>query len=586
MSEKLKRFLPVLVVAVVASAVLIWQPHPKPPPEEINRAKLEKLMSNNAVLEAELTPKPYKDIYAVKGLYRRGVTGPKVEFSITTHLTEGQVEALLAKPASQLALPKPSSRSQILEIAPTIVIALLVIGLLIYQNNLGKARNGSRLRQRPTTRFDDVAGIEEAKAEVQEVIDFLRHPAKYRKLGGNLPKGILLVGPPGTGKTLLARAIAGEANANFFTASGSDFTEVFVGVGAKRIRELFRQARASKPAIIFIDEIDCLKSRRQDQNGETQQTMNALLTCMDGFESTEGVIVVAATNRPEDLDEALLRPGRFDRKVFVPLPDTKGRRAILQTHVRNTPIHAPEHALAILAQTTAGMSGAELASVVNEAAILSAQKSIAQVGLAELEEARDKVRWGKERRSLVVKADERRVVAYHEAGHAMVQLHKPLLPQLHKVSIIPRGQALGTTTALPKEDQYIHSKGFLIEQLAVLMGGRASEGIFLGDITNGANGDLNSAKDIARKMIHDWGMGQRLYYEPTKDDTEREINSLLSEAMTEATNLITRHRAETQELAETLLREETLTRDEVLKLMQRVGEEKTQAQDCPEPVAF
>lgn len=586
MSDKFKRFLPFLVVAVVVSAVLFWQPHSKLPPEEISRAKFENLLSHNAIMQAELTPKPFKDIYSVKGIYRRSLTSPKVDFNITTHLTEAQMQALLARPATELSLPKANSKNQILEVAPTIVVALLVVVLLIYQNNLGKGRGGNKVRQRPTTRFADVAGIEEAKAEVQEVIDFLRNPSKYRRLGGNLPKGILLIGPPGTGKTMLAKAIAGEASANFFSASGSDFNEVFVGVGAKRIRELFRQARAAKPAIIFIDEIDCLgKSRKNDQNGELQQTNNALLTCMDGFDTGEGVIVVAATNRPEDLDEALLRPGRFDRKVFVPLPDTKGRRAILQTHSRNTPIHAPEHALAILAQTTAGMSGAELANVINEAAILSAQKSIAQIGLPELEEARDKVRWGKERRSLVIKADERRVVAYHEAGHAMVQLQKPLLPELHKVSIIPRGQALGTTTALPKEDQYIHSKGFLLQQLAVLMGGRAAEAIFLGDITNGANGDLNSAKEIARKMIHDWGMGQRLYYEMSKDDAEREINLLLSDAMNEANRILTSFRAETQELAETLLREETLTRDEALQLIGRIGKE-TQAQDCPEPVAL
>jgi cell division protease FtsH len=402
---------------------------------------------------------------------------------------------------------------------------------------------------------------------VQEVIDFLRDPAKYKRLGGNLPKGILLIGPPGTGKTMLAKAIAGEANANFFSASGSDFNEVYVGVGAKRVRELFKQARACKPSIVFIDEIDCLgKNRKTDQNGELQQTNNALLTAMDGFDSSEGVIVVAATNRPEDLDEALLRPGRFDRKVFVPLPDTKGRRAILQTHSRNAPIYAPEHALNVLAQTTPGMSGAELANVINEAAIISAQKKITQIGLAELEEARDKVRFGKERRSMVLAADERRVVAYHEAGHAVVQLQMTQLPELHKVSIIPRGQALGTTTSLPREDQNIHSRTFLIEQLTVLMGGRAAENIFLGDMTNGANGDLDSAKNIARKMIHDWGMGQKLYYEESKDDAEREINLLLANAMQTAHDIINKFRRETEMLAEKLLVEETFSREEVIRL--------------------
>jgi cell division protease FtsH len=306
-----------------------------------------------------------------------------------------------------------------------------------------------------------------------------------------------------------------------------------------------------------------------DHNGELQQTNNALLTAMDGFDSAEGVIVVAATNRPEDLDEALLRPGRFDRKVFVPLPDTRGRRAILQTHSRKSPIHAPEYALDVLAQTTPGMSGAELANVINEAAIISAQKKVPHISLVELEEARDKVRFGKERRSMVLRAEERRIVAYHEAGHAVVHLQMTQLPPLHKVSIIPRGNALGTTTTLPREDHHIHGKKFLLEQLAVLMGGRAAENIFLGDMTNGANGDLDTAKNIARKMIHDWGMGQKLYYEPNKDDAEREINHLLANACQKAEDIILKLRAHTESLAERLLLEETLTREEALWLFKQ-----------------
>src|SRR5688572_387832 len=584
MSDKFKKLLPVLIVAFVASLVLLWQPSAKAPVEEISRLKLERLMEEKAIVSSKLNPKAYKDIYQVTGTYQRTLTSPKVDFTITTHLTEAQVQALLDRPASEIAVPQTTTRSRILELAPTLLIASLVLVLLFYQTNFGRGKGGHRIRQRPSVRFADVAGIEEAKAEVQEVIDFLRDPAKYNKLGGNLPKGILLIGPPGTGKTMLAKAIAGEANANFFSASGSDFNEVFVGVGAKRVRELFKQARQHKPAIIFIDEIDCLgKNRKMDHNGELQQTNNALLTAMDGFDSAEGVIVVAATNRPEDLDEALLRPGRFDRKVFVQLPDTRGRRAILQTHSRKSPIHAPEYALDVLAQTTPGMSGAELANVINEAAIISAQKTIQQISLTELEEARDKVRFGKERRSMVLRADERRVVAYHEAGHAVVHLQMTQLPELHKVSIIPRGQALGTTTTMPREDQNIHSRKFLVEQLAVLMGGRAAENIFLGDMTNGANGDLDSAKNIARKMIHDWGMGQKLYYEPNRDDAEREINSLLADAMQTAHDIINKFRRETEMLAEKLLVEETFSREEVIELFgqQPAKESALEALHCP-----
>jgi cell division protease FtsH len=581
MSEKFKRILPVLIVGVVVSTVLLWQPNPKAPPEEIGRAKLERLMDEKAIVSASLSPRAYKDIYQITGVYRRGLTSPKIDFSITTHLTEAQVQGLLDRPNSELSVPQTGARAHLLDLAPTIIVGVLVCVLLFYQTNFGRGKSGHRVRQRPGIRFSDVAGIEEAKAEVQEVIDFLRNPAKYNRLGGNLPKGILLIGPPGTGKTMLAKAIAGEANASFFSASGSDFNEVFVGVGAKRIRELFRQARAHKPAIIFIDEIDCLgKNRKFDQNGELQQTNNALLTAMDGFDTAEGVIVVAATNRPEDLDEALLRPGRFDRKVFVPLPDTKGRRAILQTHSRKSPIHAPEYALDVLAQTTPGMSGAELANVINEAAIISAQKKINHISLTELEEARDKVRFGKERRSMVLRTEERRIVAYHEAGHAVVSLQMTQLPPLHKVSIIPRGSALGTTTTLPREDQHIHGRKFLVEQLAVLMGGRAAENVFLGDMTNGANGDLDSAKNIARKMIHDWGMGQKLYYEPNKDDAEREINLLLADASQQAHDIVNRFRKETEALAEGLLTEETFTREEVLQLFDENAKESLP--NCPE----
>ena len=548
--------------------VLAFTPSTKLLPEEINRPKLERLLANKAIVTAEITPRGYNEIYTVKGTYAKPPQVGEVNFTITTHLNDAQLTALLARNTARIALPRISTRARFMDILPTVMVLGLVVGLVAYQVNVGKGRRDHLVRARPAIRFADVAGVEEAKYEVQEVIDFLRDPRKFTRLGGTLPKGILLIGPPGTGKTMLAKAIAGEANANFFSASGSDFTEIYVGVGARRIRELFRRARKSKPAIIFIDEIDCLgKHRKLDQNGEMQQTNNALLTAMDGFDSAEGVIVVAATNRPEDLDEALLRPGRFDRKVHVPLPDAKGRRAILEAHTRNTPLCPQDAGLDVIARTTPGMSGADLANLINEAAILSALRNKSMVSLIELEEARDKVCFGKERKSMVLKEAERRIVAFHEAGHAIIYLQKTLLPPLHKVSIVPRGQALGTTTVLPREDQNIHARKFLLEQLAVLMGGRAAEEIFCGDMTNGAHGDLESAKDIARRMIHDWGMGQKLYYQADKQDAEHEINLLLENAAEEARQTVMAHRADTEKLADALLIQDTLTREQVLALL-------------------
>jgi cell division protease FtsH len=560
-----------LIVVLASFAVLLAvTPGTKLAPEEINQAQLDRLLATKAIVVAEITPRAYSDIYTVKGAYQKKPGSTKTEFSITTHLNETQLNTLLSRNAARIQLPRISTRARFLDMVPTIMVVALVVGLVAYQVNLGRGRSAKMVRARPVVRFRDVAGVEEAKGEVQEVIDFLRDPQKYTRLGGTLPKGILLIGPPGTGKTMLAKAIAGEANANFFSASGSDFTEIYVGVGARRIRELFRKARKSKPAIIFIDEIDCLgKHRKLDQNGEMQQTNNALLTAMDGFDTTEGVIVVAATNRPEDLDEALLRPGRFDRKVYVPLPDARGRRAILESHSQKTRMVAHDAALDVIAQTTPGMSGADLANVINEAAILSALRNKPAISLSELEEARDKVRFGKERKSMVLKPEERRVVAYHEAGHAIIYLQKTLLPPLHKVSIIPRGQALGSTTVLPKEDQNIHGRKFLLEQLTVLMGGRAAEEAFCGDMTNGAHGDLESAKNIARRMIHDWGMGQKLYYEPEKQDAEREINMLLTAACEEARRTIADQRENTRKLAEALLVQDTLTQEQVLALLGR-----------------
>ncbi len=551
-----------IALAVLGLAAIIFAVFHQPA-WEITRAELSQLIEKKQITEGRALPSPFNGIYRVEGTAK--VDGKTEKFYATTHLNEAEAKALFAQSAVKIDVPG-QGRVQWVNIVSTLIIGGLVITLIVYQTSIGKAKS-SQVKERPNIRFKDVAGIEEAKAEVQEVVDFLRNPAKYQKLGGNLPKGVLLIGPPGTGKTMLAKAIACEANASFFSAHGSDFNEVFVGVGAKRVRQLFRQAAKNKPAIIFIDEIDCVgKNRKFDTHGEHQQTINALLASMDGFQSSQGIVVVAATNRAEDLDDALTRPGRFDRKVFVPFPDMKGRRAILSTHAEGKPI-ADEKALDLIAQTTPGMSGADLANLINEAAILCAQQNSSAITLIELESARDKVRFGKERKSMVLKQTEREMVAYHEAGHTIVHLNTSTLPPLYKVSIVPRGQALGVTTLLPDEDQNLQSKQFLLEELLVLMGGRAAEKTFYGCTTNGAGGDLDMARRIARNMIHNWGMGERLYYEPEKQDAEIEINRLLETADRDAHDIIQAQRANTEKLAKALLARETLTREEVLGLL-------------------
>jgi cell division protease FtsH len=563
-----------LALIVLASATVhFW----KIPAGDMTRPQFGQLLGQKLVHDAKLAPTLYAGIFHIEGHWNSA--GRLLPFSITTRLEDEQVKALLSQPDVSIEVPGMGVKSQLMELVTPLVLIALVGGVLLYQMNVGRGKH-SRLRERPSVRFDDVAGVEEAKAEVWEVVDFLRNPKKYRRLGGRMPKGILLVGPPGTGKTMLAKAIAGEADANFFSAHGSDFNEVFVGVGAKRVRHIFREAARHKPAIIFIDEIDCLgKNRKFDSNGEHQQTNNALLAAMDGFESSDGIVVLAATNRPEDLDEALLRPGRFDRKVQVPYPDVKGRRAILQTHARNKPL-ADESALDVIAQTTPGMSGADLANLINEAAILCAQQNGDKISLSDLESSRDKVCFGKERKSMILTQREREMIACHEAGHALINLQKSLLAPLYKVSIIPRGAALGVTTLLPTEDQNIHGREMMLQQLTLLMGGRAAEKTFYGVTTNGASGDLDSARKLAYRMIHEWGMGEKLYYEPKQNDAEREINRLLEDADSEALAIIRAQKEDTKKLTQALLARETLTRGEVLELFQtsRPGRE-------PAPVA-
>jgi cell division protease FtsH len=401
---------------------------------------------------------------------------------------------------------------------------ILLVGVWIFflrqmQAGGGKAMSFGKSRAKLLTEtqgkmtFEDVAGVDEAKEELEEIIQFLKEPKKFTKLGGRIPKGVLLVGPPGTGKTLLARAIAGEAGVPFFSISGSDFVEMFVGVGASRVRDLFVQGKKNAPCIIFIDEIDAVGRHRGAGLGgghdEREQTLNQLLVEMDGFESNEGVILIAATNRPDVLDPALLRPGRFDRQVVVPRPDVKGREAILKVHTKKTPLGSGVE-LAVIARGTPGFSGADLSNVVNEAALLAARKEKNTVDMQDFDDAKDKVLMGVERRSMVISEEEKKNTAFHEAGHTLVAKLIPGTDPVHKVSIIPRGRALGMTMQLPIEDKHSYSRESLLNRIAVLMGGRAAEEIIFNTMTTGAGNDIERATEIARKMVCEWGMSAKL----------------------------------------------------------------------------
>jgi cell division protease FtsH len=459
--------------------------------------------------------------------------------------------------------------------------------------SFGKSRARLLTAQQKKATFKDVAGIEEAKEELQEIIDFLKDPQKFQKLGGRIPKGVLLVGPPGTGKTLLARAIAGEANVPFFSISGSDFVEMFVGVGASRVRDLFEQGKKNAPCIIFIDEIDAVGRHRGAGLGgghdEREQTLNALLVEMDGFESNEGVILIAATNRPDVLDPALLRPGRFDRRVVVPPPDMRGREEILRVHTRKVPL-AEDVELSIIARGSPGFSGADLANLVNESALWAARQNRKFVAMADFEMAKDKVLMGAERRSLILSEEEKRNTAYHEAGHALVAAMTPGADPLHKVTIIPRGMALGMTLQLPMDDRHSYTKDFLEARLAVAMGGRAAEEIVLNHLTTGASNDIEHATDIARHMVCDWGMSElgplsfgkkeeaiflgreiaqhRDYSEDTAIRIDVEVQKIVTTAYEKAHGLISTNREMLDRFAQALLDREVLDAVELKLLLE------------------
>jgi len=481
---------------------------------------------------------------------------------------------------------------------------ILLVGVWIFfmrqmQAGGGKAMSFGKSRAKLLTEtqgkmtFEDVAGVDEAKEELEEIIQFLKEPKKFTKLGGRIPKGVLLVGPPGTGKTLLARAIAGEAGVPFFSISGSDFVEMFVGVGASRVRDLFVQGKKNAPCIIFIDEIDAVGRHRGAGLGgghdEREQTLNQLLVEMDGFESNEGVILIAATNRPDVLDPALLRPGRFDRQVVVPRPDVKGREAILKVHTKKTPL-GPSVELAVIARGTPGFSGADLSNVVNEAALLAARKEKNTVEMQDFDDAKDKVLMGVERRSMVISEEEKRNTSYHEGGHTLVAKLIPGTDPVHKVSIIPRGRALGMTMQLPIEDKHSYSRESLLNRIAVLMGGRAAEEIIFNTMTTGAGNDIERATEIARKMVCEWGMSPKLgpvsfgkkdeqiflgremathknYSEATAVEIDEEIRRIVDENYSRVIQLLNANVDTLHRLSAELIEKENLSGDEVDRII-------------------
>ena len=481
---------------------------------------------------------------------------------------------------------------------------LLLLGIWIFfmrqmQSGGGKAMSFGKSKARllndtkNKTTFKDVAGVDEAKEELHEIIEFLKEPQKFSKLGGKIPKGVLLVGPPGTGKTLLARAISGEANVPFFSISGSDFVEMFVGVGASRVRDLFEQGKKNSPCIIFIDEIDAVGRHRGAGLGgghdEREQTLNQLLVEMDGFENNEGVILIAATNRPDVLDPALLRPGRFDRQVTVGRPDVKGREGILKVHTSTVPLLDGVD-LKIIARGTPGFTGADLANLVNEAALLAARDDKKAVAMGDFEEAKDKVMMGVERRSMVISEKEKKTTAYHEAGHALVAVLLPGTDPLHKVTIIPRGRALGVTMQLPMDEQHTYQRNYLINSLAILMGGRCAEEICLGEMTTGAGNDIERATEMARKMVCEWGMSEKMgpltygakeeqvflgkdfssqknFSDQTAKLIDQEVKILVMGGYTRATELLTQNRDKLEEMAQALLEHETLNAKNIQNIL-------------------
>ena len=572
------------------------------------------IVENDLVIEGKVTYNQQSPLKDIVGKYREfsptgdgSFTVPEgaqteVPFRLNIPLLPDLERAVLESNKFKVDVPNTFLIGFIYSILPFIIIAALIYFFLIRQIKMagkgalsfGKSKARMLAKDKNRTTFKNVAGVEEAKEEVSELVEFLKDPKKFQKLGGKIPKGILMIGAPGTGKTLLARAIAGEADASFFSISGSDFVEMFVGVGASRVRDMFDQARKNTPCLIFIDEIDAVgRSRGHGLGGgndEREQTLNALLVEMDGFDTQEGIIIIAATNRPDVLDPALLRPGRFDRQITVNLPDIRGREAILKVHARNVKL-APNVDLAVIARGTPGYSGAELANLLNEAALLAARGNKKSINMFELEEARDKVRWGRERRSLAMSDENKKITAWHEAGHALINVILEHTHPLHKVTIIPRGQSLGSTMSLPEQDILNRCKKEMEDMIAVTMGGRIAEELVSHDFSTGAAGDIQQATNIARAMVCQYGMSEKLgmvqygedndyvflgkemakskdYSESTAQEIDQEVRRIIDEGFLRATKIITENHAKLELIATSLLEHETLDGAQVAEIVE------------------
>src|SRR5882757_7509676 len=580
----------------------------------INQYQFQQLVDSNQIAKATINYNP-QDPYLteiVGTYYKTDPSGARTQnkdgdvkenFRAKIRLIPRLERKILSGQYPQFEVKEPNTYllSLIWGILPFAAIAAFIWFFFIRQIKMagkgalsfGKSKARLLAKERNKTTFKDVAGIDEAIEEVSELVEFLKDPKKFQRLGGRIPKGVLMVGPPGTGKTLLAKAIAGEADAAFFSISGSDFVEMFVGVGASRVRDMFEQARKNTPCLVFIDEIDAVgRSRGHGLGGgndEREQTLNALLVEMDGFDTQEGIIIIAATNRPDVLDPALLRPGRFDRQITVNLPDVRGREAILKVHAKNVKLD-PVVDLAIIARGTPGYSGAELANLLNEAALLAARTGRKAVGMLELEEARDKVRWGRERRSMAMTDEDKKFTAWHEAGHALVNVMLKHTHPLHKVTIIPRGQALGSTMFLPKDDILNRKRKEMLDMIAVTMAGRIAEEIVSDDISTGAAGDIQQATQMARAMVTQWGMSDKMgmvqygdsneyvflgremtrskdYSEQTAQEIDIEVKRIIDNAFKVASDIIANNRDKLELIANALLEFETLEGSQVEEIV-------------------